>query len=236
MRTCVLVLAWALAAALPAAAQDADIAGKWDVNMTTPQGPAPATVLVMKKDGDKLVGTFSSPQGELPVEASVKEKAVTIWFTVQTPNGPFSITMNGTADSDAMKGTVDFGGRAQGDWSAKRASAAPPAPAAPAASAPAKLDVSGTWDLEVATDAGAGTPTVTFKQDGESLTGRYTGQFGESAVTGTLKGAAIEFAIDVSAEGNSVHVIYSGTVDNGAIKGTVKFGDLANGTFTGKKK
>ena len=38
----------------------------------------------------------------------------------------------------------------------------------------AKFDVTGTWTFEVTTAQGAGTPTVTLKQDGETLTGHLT--------------------------------------------------------------
>ena len=34
---------------------------------------------------------------------------------------------------------------------------------------------------------------MTFKQDGEKLTGHYSGQLGEADLTGTVKGQDIEF-------------------------------------------
>ena len=37
----------------------------------------------------------------------------------------------------------------------------------------AKVDLTGTWTFTIMSDAGVGTPTVTFKQDGEKLTGHY---------------------------------------------------------------
>ena len=60
--------------------------------------------------------------------------------------------------------------------------------------AQAKVDVTGKWAFSVETSAGAGSPTFTFKQDGEKLTGHYTGTFGEAEVTGTIKGADITFS------------------------------------------
>ena len=83
-----------LATATPPLAQDADILGNWDVTVTTGTGPETSAPLVLKKEGEQIVGTFSSPQGDQGVEASVKEKAVTIWFSVRTQNGPINITMN----------------------------------------------------------------------------------------------------------------------------------------------
>jgi hypothetical protein len=56
-------------------------------------------------------------------------------------------------------------------------------------------DISGTWQFNVETSQGSGTPTVTFKQTGEQLTGTYASQiFGEMKLAGTVKGNAVEFA------------------------------------------
>jgi hypothetical protein len=98
-------------------------------------------------------------------------------------------------------------------------------------------DVSGTWALTVETTLGTGTPSVTFKQDGEKLTGTYSSQiFGEQQVAGTVKGNAINFSFTGAVEGTSITVSYSGTVEKDTMKGTVTLGDLGEGTFTGKKK
>ena len=221
-----------LALATPLLAQESDILGNWDVTVTTGQGPQTSAPLVLKKEGDQIVGTFSSPQGDQGVEATVKEKAVTIWFSVRTQNGPINITMNGTADGDTMKGSMDFGGRGQGQWLAKRSTAAP----VPVQGSDTKVDVTGTWSFQVESEAGTGTPTMTFKQDGEKLSGHYSGQLGEAPLAGTMKGNAIEFTIDVSVQGTDVHIVYSGTVEKDSMKGKVKFGDLGEGSFTAKKK
>ena len=213
-----------------AAAQDADVLGNWDVTVTTAQGPASAP-LVLKKDGDKIVGTFATPQGDQPVEATVKEKTVTIWFSVRTPNGPVNTTMTGTVENDTIKGTLDFGGRPGGEWSAKRA-----APAAASTAAKPSIDVTGTWTFQVETAAGSGSPTMTFKQEGEKLSGQYSGQLGEAPLTGTVKGNAIEFTFDVSVEGNALRVVYKGTVEKDTMKGALNLGGLAEGTFSARKK
>jgi hypothetical protein len=100
----------------------------------------------------------------------------------------------------------------------------------------ARVDVTGTWAMAVETAAGSGTPTMVLKQEGEKLTGQYTGQLGEAPVTGTVKGSAIEMGFDIAAQGATIHVSYAGTVDGSAMKGTVKLGDFGEGTFTGKKQ
>jgi hypothetical protein len=55
-------------------------------------------------------------------------------------------------------------------------------------------------------------------------------------VTGTITGNAIAFSVDVTAEGNTIRVTYTGTVEKDTMKGTVKFGDLGEGAFKGTRK
>jgi hypothetical protein len=218
-------------------AQAIDAAGTWDVNLTTPNGPM-TVALTLKKDGEKLSGTIAGPQGEVAVQGTQKEKAVNVNFTVQTPNGPFAIAMAGSQDGNAIAGTIDFGGQGQSEWTAKRRAGGAALAAAPAQESKADtVDVSGAWALQIDLGGTTGTPTATFKQDGEKLTGTYSSQvLGEQQLTGTIKGNDIEFGFTASFEGNAVKVTYTGKVEKDTMKGTVAFGDLGSGTFTGKKK
>jgi hypothetical protein len=101
----------------------------------------------------------------------------------------------------------------------------------------AKVDVTGKWAFAVETAAGSGTPVMTFKQDGEKLTGHYSGQLGEADLTGTVKGQAIEFKFSVDAQGTSINAVYSGTVDGkDTMKGKVDLVGLGEGTFTAKRQ
>src|ERR1700740_2625304 len=54
------------------------------------------------------------------------------------------------------------------------------------------VNVAGTWNIAVESPNGTGTPTVVFKQEGETLTGTYKGRFGDSSVKGTIKGNDIK--------------------------------------------
>jgi hypothetical protein len=101
----------------------------------------------------------------------------------------------------------------------------------------APVNVTGAWVFDVQTSGGGGSPTFAFKQDGEKLEGEYTGLFGTAHLTGTVKGSAIVFSFDVTVEGQSVTITYEGTVESqDSMKGTVRLGSLAEGTFTGKRK
>ncbi len=101
----------------------------------------------------------------------------------------------------------------------------------------ARVDVTGKWTFNVETAAGAGTPIMTLKQDGEKLTGHYSGQLGESDLTGTVKGSDIELKFTVDVQGTMLNCIYTGTIDGkDSMKGKVDLVGLGEGTFTAKRQ
>ena len=99
----------------------------------------------------------------------------------------------------------------------------------------ADVDVTGKWTMMVETQAGSGSPTFDLKQEGENVTGHYSGQLGEAPVTGTVKGNEVVLTYKVSGQGQELVVIYTGTVEGDSMKGKVSLGELGDGTFTGKK-
>ncbi len=111
-------------------------------------------------------------------------------------------------------------------------------PRAASAQTDAKVDVTGKWLFNVSTSAGTGTPTVTFKQQGDSITGHYSSQtLGEADLKGTVKDRKINFSFRVDIQGTSLTVVYSGTVEgNDAMKGSLDLGGQATGTFTAKRQ
>ena len=106
-----------------------------------------------------------------------------------------------------------------------------------AAGQAAKVDVTGKWAFAVETGAGSGTPVMTFKQEGEKLTGHYSGQLGEAELTGSVKGQNIEWKFSVDAQGQTLNAVYTGTVDGkDSMKGKVDLVGLGEGTFTAKRQ
>ncbi|HJZ70401.1 MAG TPA: hypothetical protein VKE51_01610 [Vicinamibacterales bacterium] len=101
-----------------------------------------------------------------------------------------------------------------------------------------KVDVTGKWLFNVETAAGSGTPTITLKQDGEKLTGHYSGQFGEiDNLTGTIKGRDLTLKFSADAQGTSLEFTYTGTVEGSdTMKGKVNIAGLGDGTWTAKKQ
>ena len=96
-------------------------------------------------------------------------------------------------------------------------------------------DISGAWEFNVETPQGSGTPSFEFKQDGEKLSGTYSGMFGKAPLSGTVKGDQVDFTFEVPNVDGKVH--YKGTIQSPAsMKGDVEYGDVGKGTFTAKKK
>src|SRR4030095_1254827 len=133
------------------------------------------------------------------------------------------ITLKGAMDATSIKGSADFGGQGEGEFSVNRASDAAATAPKPAASTAAATDISGVWAFQVETSQGTGSPTFTFKQDGEKLTGQYKGAFGEAPLTGTVKDVKVDFVVKVEAQGQQFTLTYTGTIEkDGTMKGTAE--------------
>lgn len=214
--------------------QKVDVTGKWDLTVNTDQGARPGT-LTISRNGDTLAGSVSGPQGDIPVDISLKEKAITISMSVQTQNGTLNITMDGTVDGDQMNGQLTMGTSGTATWSAKRAAPAAGQQAPPPGQQQPAATMTGTWAFEVNHSAGTSTPTVTITQTGEKLSGKYVGTYGEAVLTGTIKDNKFSFSVDVGTE-QKVTLAYTGTLDGDTVKGNVTMGEMGEGTFTGKRK
>ena len=96
------------------------IAGEWNASMNTPGG-ARAFGLVFKVEGEKLTGTVKRDAGDVPLEGTVKGKAVTFSYSVNYNGNALLLTMTATVTGDTMQGTVSFGGQADDEFTATRA-------------------------------------------------------------------------------------------------------------------
>jgi hypothetical protein len=226
-----------LSAAVVVAAQSPNVSGSWDATLTSPQGTFNIK-LNLKQDGEKLTGVVKGENNDIPIEGTLKGKDVTLKYKINFQGNDLPITLTASSDDKSMKGSADYGGFAQGEFTAKRASeTAAAAPANPAPAAASSANVSGAWAFQVESPAGTGSPTFTFKQDGEKLTGQYKGAFGEAPVTGTVKDNKIEFTLKVDAQGQALTLKYAGTVEkDGTMKGTAEIGELGSATWTAKRQ
>ena len=95
-------------------------------------------------------------------------------------------------------------------------------------------DLTGAWTAKVDLGGQGGTPSFVLKQEGEKLTGTYSGALGDAPLHGTIKGNDV--AWDFEVQGAQVH--YAGKLDStgSKIEGTCDYGGQASGTFVATRK
>ena len=212
------------------------VTGDWDVTVVSPQGERTSKV-TFTQDGENL----KAMMGPYTVTGSVKGSDVTIKYTVKFQDNDLPITMTGKLAGDTMKGEADFGGLAQGDWSAKKSSAATAPAASSAAAAPAAsgaVAVVGDWDVVFETPNGDVAAKIMVKNEGGVLSGMVHGAppMGDVPLKGTGSGDTFEIKYTIKYDGNDLPITMKGKVEGGAIKGAADYGGMAEGGFKGKKQ
>jgi hypothetical protein len=106
----------------------------------------------------------------------------------------------------------------------------PPPPAAVAGKWTMYMDIQNMGSAETALD---------LKQEGEKVTGTYTGSYGTFQLEGTIKGRVLEFGFAMTAEGTQVWLSFRGEVaagDQSIAKGTGAVEGLGDVTWTAQRK
>ena len=85
--------------------------------------------------------------------------------------------------------------------------------------------VAGEWDAEFSTPGGTSEFKLLFKVDGEKLTGTVKRARGDSALEGTIKGNDIQFSYTITYGDRDLTLTMTGKVDGDTMKGVVYFGE-----------
>lgn len=243
-RARLMLLAVLLFASAPAFAQTS-LTGDWNVTITGPQGPN-TTKVSFTQDGDKVAGRFKSPQGELPFTGgTLTGNDFKFTFTIQFQGMPLDITLTGKVDGDSIAGKADFGGFADGDWTAKRAPAADAVPASTTTTAETATTTTtttgggaaGTWDVTLKTPGGDFPAVATIAESAGKLTGTFAGQMGETPVTGTIEGKALKFEMVAHTPNGDLNVVMTGDLDGDSIvNGKADIAGMGQMEWTAKRK
>lgn len=209
-------------AAAPAFAQ-ANVAGDWDVTLNSPQG-ATTIHATLKQDGEKVSGVLKSAMGELPFDdGKLVGTDLTIAFSVPFQGTPLLITLTGKVADTAIDGKADFGGMAEGEWSAKRPDATAAtngngSTAAPTAATASAGGIVGKWDVTFKTPQGDFPATVTITNEAGKLSGTVSSQLGDAPISGTLDGAAVKLLLVANnPQGGTMNVSMTGEMQGDAI-------------------
>src|SRR5207237_10620477 len=84
----------------------------------------------------------------------------------------------------------------------------------------AQPSVAGDWDVTINSPQGANTVTVSFKQDGEKVSGLFKSQMGELPFEGgTVTGNDLKFAFTINAQGQAILIAMTGKVEGDTMTG-----------------
>ena len=100
-----------------------------------------------------------------------------------------------------------------------------------------RVDLTGTWSFAVIVGERTGTPTITFKQKGDSINGTYVSNaMGRRDFTGTIRAGKVNFGFNAESGGVAFSMTFSGTMDNAdSMSGSVDLGGNGTASFTGKR-
>jgi hypothetical protein len=99
----------------------------------------------------------------------------------------------------------------------------------------AQNDVSGNWELNINGPQGSISATANLKQDGEKVTGTFSGPQGDVETSGTIKGNTLSLAFSVPTPQGVLSITMNGEVSGTSIKGVLDF-QMGTADFTGTKK
>jgi hypothetical protein len=99
------------------------------------------------------------------------------------------------------------------------------------------LSLTGKWTMAIDIQGTTATPSLELVQDGEKITGTYAGRYGKFQLTGTLKGRALVFAFNMSAEGTDVLMTFKGEVaaDFQSMKGEADMAGAGEAYWSAKR-
>ena len=102
----------------------------------------------------------------------------------------------------------------------------------------AAVNLTGKWQMQLEMSVGNSTPVLVFKQDGEKLTGTYTGRYGEYQLLGKVDGRKLEFVVTINAEGTETRMSFTGelTPAGDVIKGNAELGGMGDATWLAKRE
>lgn len=215
MRVAASVVACAVAA-LPASAGAQDstaLSGLWTVSVVSPQGQHPISMVVVEQDG-RLAGVLSGAAGQVPVEGTRTAEAVSLRFSVNHEGAPLPITLTAKPGGDALSGAADFGGQAQGTWSASRAT---------------PTGVGGAWAFSADDGNGPIPGALTLLEEDGKVSGRLIvrSRGVDCAILGTNVDGVVTLKADGTVDGSPVAIDMPGKVDGATLSGTFAVADIS---------
>jgi hypothetical protein len=94
-----------------------DVTGTWNAKVDLGSQTGSPT-FVLKRDGEKLTGTYSGALGEAPLHGTIKGNEIVFDFEAAGAQVHYAGKLD--ADGKKIEGTVDYGGQASGTFTATK--------------------------------------------------------------------------------------------------------------------
>src|SRR5262245_28854241 len=107
--------------AMLAAQSKVNVTGKWALEVTTQAGGTTMPSVVLKQDGEKLTGHYSSMSlGEADVTGTIKGQQIEFGFNAEVQGFALHVRYTGTVEGDTMKGAISLGELGDGTFTGKK--------------------------------------------------------------------------------------------------------------------
>ena len=219
-----------------------NITGDWDVTVTSPQGTN-TTPVTFKQEGAKVSGLFKSPQGTLPFDGgTMTGDDLKFTFTINAQGMELPITLTGKVAGATIAGKADFGGFAEGDWTAKRSATTTTSSTATSTTTTTTTTVAtgtgfgGKWDVMLKTPAGDMPANATLSDTNGAVTGTFGSQLGEVPVSGTAEGKALKLTFVAQTPQGDMTVNMTGDLDgDNIVNGKAEVSGLGQMDWSAKR-
>jgi hypothetical protein len=208
--------------------QAVDPSGTWRWEHPDLEGSGeivPDILNITYKDG-KVTGTYTSPEGDVPIENASLEGNTMHWeLNLDSQGQMLNLAWTGDITGDDVSGTIKFGDFGEFPWAAKR-------------DAVVAVDPSGTWRWEHDDAAGGGmikdVLTIAFND------GKVSGTYSSPPIDGpienaSMKGDMLHWEIELDAGGTFIEIVFDGKIEGDDVTGTVSLGDFGEFPWTAKR-
>jgi hypothetical protein len=243
LKVSALVAALSVFTPLAARAQATNVAGAWDLTLSTPQGENTVNV-IFKQDGDKLTGTLSSPMGEVALTGTATAGNLKATANMDVQGMALEMAFTGKVAGDTLDGMVKVGDFGEFPFTGKRAASKAPAAPAATAAAPARPaaggasagNAGGKWDVTLSI-AGAGDfpMTATLTQMTDKVAGTISSQAGDVPVSGTMTGNALKLEFTAQTPQGEIPVTMTGTLGASGFAGKASIAGMGEADWTAKR-
>jgi D-glucosaminate-6-phosphate ammonia-lyase len=111
----------------------------------------------------------------------------------------------------------------------------PPRVEAPAPPGGPAANVAGQWDVKLEFTYGSAAHSVALEQEGERLVGTHHAEFAVGDLSGTVTGNKVSFRSSIPTEGTRVSFLFTGTVHEGKMSGTVALAEYGEARWTAER-